>query len=413
MDAKEKELQELVEKIDKDWKGRWDEIHASMDEIKKNKLDGKAVDGLVKEKVGALSEENAKKHEELMAEVKRANTRIDETETEISKRLDNFEGPKAQKTPGELFIDSDEYKSAMKSGIPSRVRVEPVSIGKMLGKAVTSASASAGSLVVAQHLPGVYRDPDQQLRIRDLLNVSSTTSGAIEFVQEKTFTDNAAVVAEGSDKPESDITYELITRNVRTIAHWIRASRQILADAPVLQSDINGRLIYGLALKEETELLYGDVNSSLDGIMLAADSYDRYKSGDTKIDTLRRAITQAQLSNYPVTGFVVYNTDWEDIVLTKDSDNRYIFANPGDQTQPRMWGIPVVPSLSIKEGEFLTGAFGLGGQLFDRENSTIRISDSHDDLFTKNMVAILGEERVVLVVYRPSAFVAGTYTSSS
>ena len=45
---------------------------------------------------------------------------------------------------------------------------------------------------------------------------------------------------------------------VITIAHWIPASRQVLDDAPMLQSYINVRMTYGLKLEEEDELLNGD-----------------------------------------------------------------------------------------------------------------------------------------------------------
>ncbi|RVQ83166.1 phage major capsid protein, partial [Enterobacter hormaechei] len=71
------------------------------------------------------------------------------------------------------------------------------------------------------------------------------SSNALEYVREEVFTNNADVVAEKALKPESDITFSKQTANVKTIAHWVQASRQVMDDAPMLQSYINNRLMYG------------------------------------------------------------------------------------------------------------------------------------------------------------------------
>ena len=48
----------------------------------------------------------------------------------------------------------------------------------------------------------------------------------------------------------------------------------------------------------------------------------------------------------------------------------------------------------------------MGAMLWDREQTTIRVAEQHDDFFVKNMVAILAEERIALTIFRPEAFVA-------
>ena len=74
--------------------------------------------------------------------------------------------------------------------------------------------------------------------------------------------------------------------------------------------------------------------------------------------------------------------------------------------------MPVIVTNSINSGEALVGAFNLGAMLWDREEASVRISESHSDYFTKNMLAILGEERVALTVFRPEAFVSITFDSA-
>jgi HK97 family phage major capsid protein len=101
-------------------------------------------------------------------------------------------------------------------------------------------------------VPGIVMPGLRRLTIRDLLAQGRISSNSLEYVREEVFTNNADIVAEKALKPESDITFSKQTANVRTIAHWVQASRQVMDDAPMLQSYVNNRLLYGLALKEET-----------------------------------------------------------------------------------------------------------------------------------------------------------------
>jgi HK97 family phage major capsid protein len=74
-----------------------------------------------------------------------------------------------------------------------------------------------------------------------------------------------------------------------------------------------------------------------------------------------------------------------------------------------MWGRPVVSTPAMTNDKFLVGAFRLGAQIFDREDANVEISTEDADNFTKNMITIRGEERLVLVVYRPEAFIYGGF----
>src|SRR5699024_2916136 len=134
-------------------------------------------------------------------------------------------------------------------------------------------------------------------------------------------------------KPQSDMTFELVTTTAKVIAHYTKASRQILSDASQLASYIDGRLRYGLAYKEEDQLLNGDGTSqNLNGIIPQATAYAANAgvtvTSATSIDTLRLAALQAQLAEYPASGFVLNPIDWAQIELTKDSEGRYIIGQP-------------------------------------------------------------------------------------
>jgi HK97 family phage major capsid protein len=97
--------------------------------------------------------------------------------------------------------------------------------------------------------------------------------------------------------------------------------------------------------------------------------------------------------------------------IAKDSTGAYISgAGPFSSTQavPTLWGRRVATTPQIALGTALVGCFQTASQLFRHGNPRIDASNSHQDFFTKNLVAIRCEERLALAVYRASAF--GTVT---
>jgi HK97 family phage major capsid protein len=98
--------------------------------------------------------------------------------------------------------------------------------------------------------------------------------------------------------------------------------------------------------------------------------------------------------------------------LLTDEDGRFYFGGPRIGEQWPVWRVPVVESESLTEGEALMGDFRKA-VLWDREQATIQVSDSHEDFFTRNMVAILAEMRAAFGVIRPSAFIVVPMESGS
>lgn len=316
-------------------------------------------------------------------------------------------GVEASKTPGQVFTSADGFEAfaARASG----------KFKAPIKAAITSAPGSAGVNIQPQRI-GMLMPMDQRLFLRDLLNWGRTTSNAIEYVRELLFTNNANVVSELATKPQSDITFELESAPVATIAHWIRASKQVLADAPMLQSYIDGRLMYGLKLKEEQQLLKGSgVGLNLNGIYTQATPYVNpgvTVQAETRIDRLRLAMLQVTLSEYDTDGIVINPIDWAAIELTKTTDNAYLFASPTGQIAPTLWGRPVVATQAMDANDFLVGAFRMAAQGWDREDANVEVSLEDRDNFVVNAATIRCEERVGLTVFRPQGFVKGALTGS-
>ena len=72
-----------------------------------------------------------------------------------------------------------------------------------------------------------------------------------------------------------------------------------------------------------------------------------------------------------------------------------------------------VATQAIGAGKFLTDAFQLGAQVFDRMDAVVEVSTEDDQNFRKNLVTILAEERLALAVYRPEAFVKGDFAAAA
>lgn len=278
-------------------------------------------------------------------------------------------------------------------------------------KAITSASGSAGGLIRPDRQTDIVGMQRQQLRVRDLLSQGRTDGNAIEYAYQTVRTNNAAGVAEGAQKPESAYGWDVATAPVKTIAHWVPVSRQAMDDVPQLESLIDGELRFGLDDAEDTELLLGDgTGQHLLGLYPQATAYSAPLTiaGATRIDQMRLAILQVELADYAPDGIVMHPTAWAGIELTKDAAGGYIFANPQGVAGPVLWGRPVVPTKRIGVANFLTGAFKLAAQIFDRMETEVRISDQDRDNFIKNMLTVRAEKRLALVTRRPGAMVKGT-----
>ena len=94
--------------------------------------------------------------------------------------------------------------------------------------------------------------------------------------------------------------------------------------------------------------------------------------------------------------------------MLKDSTGRYLGAGPWSTGPGTIWGRPriVIPSLSGKK-KFILGDFSTC-VLWDREESTLTATDSHEDFFVRNLGAILAEMRAAFGILNPSLLVAGT-----
>ena len=376
---------------------------------------------VIEKALGAQQEEIKKAFEAQREEIQKTGQANKELQTDIAKlneelqksgtRLFDLEQKLGNRTPEDNLQKSFSEKAAEEITKSWDGRTSKTEVGSFY-KAVTSATISAGTTVAPQRLDGIVTPGLQRLTVRDLLAQGSTSSNALEYVRENVFTNSAAPVAEGALKPESDITFTKETANVKTIAHWIQASRQIVSDSSQLQSYINNRLMHGLALKEEAQLLNGNgTGDNLTGLNTVATAYSTglTVTGDTFADVVAHAVYQVSTSEFEASAVILNPSDWHKISLMKDQEGRYIFGGPQAFASKVMWGLPVVTTMSQAVNTFTVGAFNLASQVWDNMDASIEVSNQDRDNFVKNMLTILCEERLAVAHYRPQAIIKGTF----
>lgn len=345
--------------------------------------------------------------------------------------------PRSDKSLGEMFLDSPEFKelNGGHNGVTMRTAfdIKAANLGGMWrggqkdlysGAFPTTGDYPSGQV----QREGVIPRQTRTARVRDLFPVQTTTAGVIEYFRVMGFTNNASTVPQRNAgntnfglKPQSSLSFQGYQSPVRTIAHWEAAHRNVLADEPQLRGIIDNELLYGLRLEEDAQILAGSgTGEDLEGILNTPgiQAYN-WSAGattpvaDTKADALRRAATLAFLSYYQPSGVVVHPNDWEDIELTKNSQGNYLLAVSiavgGEQ---KVWRMPVVDTPAIEEGTALLGSFGVGASIYDREQGSVRIAEQHSDFFIRNAIVVLAEERLALAVKRPESFVAISFDAA-
>lgn len=396
-DGGAKSAEQLATEVKAEFQKSFDAVKAIADEALGKAKAGETLSSSIKEKA-----------DEALIKMNGLKEQVDQIEQKLARGGGDGK-TEEQKSLGARFVEMPELKSMAES--PKSGMSVSMSVKADITTATTDAAGSAGAGIVPNRLPGVQELPQRRLTVRNLLSPGRTDGPLIQYLQETGFTNAAAPVAEGALKPNSDIKLTDKDVSTKVIAHWFRASKQILSDFSQVRSMIDQRLLYGLGLVEEQQLLYGDgTGENLHGIVPQASAYAAPINLDTptSIDMIRLMMLQAVLAEYPATGIVMHPSDWAWIETLKDTTGRYIIGNPQGTIPARLWGLPVVETPAMQVDKVLVGAFRLGAQIFDQWNSRIEVGFQNDD-FVRNKVTILGEERLALAVYRPEAFVYGDF----
>jgi HK97 family phage major capsid protein len=378
----------------------------------------KALDS-VEAKLAAMSikaDGEAKTVGQISADTKTALEAIGTQQRELADRLNSIE-QKATAQPeqkgisswGEQFIKSANY-GAFAGGNLNKLRVE-----------VKNTLVGSDTNVAPQRNAGIVGGAFLPFAMEALLPSTTTSSNAIEFTKEASFTNSAAEAAEGAQKAESALTWSLVNMPVSTVAHWIKISKQLAADAPALAAYVNTRMRYGVNQKVDTQLVVGDgtapnISGTYDTGNFTAHGYSNaaiaaISTTFKKLVLIRKVIADLYAAGYPADAIVLNPADWAtiEIELFTTAAGQTLYS-VNDAGQARLFGLPVIQAIGMAADTFQVGRFSEAYMIYNREGVVVEMSDSDSDNFTKNLITLRAERRLALATEKPAAVRGGDLT---
>ena len=378
------------------------------------------------------SAEDGKYTSEQKEEIKRRNDELAELVEDVSiekKKLQNekaleedskpvAEMPQAApaveaKSVGEQFVQTDAYKNYLSSGVKgvdSHIETKTT---------LTTTGYPPETLRQPGILETALRDPNAVINLFDVIN---TDQNAFSYLEETTFTNNAAEAAEGSAVGEAALAFTERTESIRKMGVFIPVTDELLADEAGIQGYLNSRLQTMIRLRMDSQLLSGDGTApNIEGLLDAGKSsvgssdFNSYNGNLGRIGAIYNAITDIRVNAFTEPdAIIMHPSDWNQIVTSVTDVDTSGSKNPlfvvaggfGADAAPSIWGLKVVPTTAISNNTVLVGKFG-GGEAANvvmRQGIELAVTDSHSDFFIKNQLAIRATMRMGFPVYRQAAF---------
>ena len=390
-----------------------------MDEKLKNQLDGisKSIDAKIEKSNSDVVNNVVEKANEIVK------SEVSGMATKLNERLDAMEVANKKQFNSQKKVT---FKSALKEALDNGA-VEGLAKGNArsasfeLKADMTTGADFTGEVIPADRVPGYKFDPTRPVHVRQLLATGSTQSDVVRYVKESGYSNGAAATAEGTTLTQSDFDMTAADANVRKIGTYFRISEEMLADTPQLTSYLSARAPEKLLEVEDAQILSGDgTGANLSGIITDAADFDVSASGAfyqsvesaNEFDVIVAALNQLALLNYNADCIMLNPTDFNKILLLKDSTNKYLKDQVYNGLQPSFSGVKVIQNTAIAAGTFLIGNFGVGTQLWVRQGVNVEFFREDGTNVRDGFVTVRVSERVALTNYLPNAFVNGSFATA-
>lgn len=315
--------------------------------------------------------------------------------SDLSKKVESVREEKKDEqreavSPGLEFTRSDAYTGYSFRGSSSRLEVR-----SMLEKRALNTNATLGSGIPTQY---VVENPPIDTPLLDAIGFVPITTNSVEYVKWE-FTNNAAVVAEGSAKPESLFARTLTPKTVPTVAHWTELSRQLAEDESAVANAINSDLRDGILSKIEDLAAAAIAGATLPTA-----------EADSLLGSIRVGLATVP-RGYSANAVILHPTDWADLDLAVMAG-----ANGGPNIQQGFWGLTPISSVDMTPGTAIVGDFRRCVKRFNRSNVQVYMTDSDVDStgesnFKKNILTVLAEARALVDVVDVRGLVECTVTA--
>lgn len=328
-------------------------------------------------------------------------------------------GVDVSKSVGDDIVESEPFK-LFGQGLSMKARFDVAEKAPEVKSLANPITTPTGGIVQAYRRPGILPGAFRPLTIESLFPTIPVTTNAVEYVQENEgeFTNGAKFVEEGGQKPFGSTKFELKTSNIRTIAHLARVSKQLMADAPALVAYINQRLIYGVDLVVEDQLISGDGSGqNLTGILNAgsftahgATKADLGGAECTLFDLMLFAKTKVEDAFFRPNCFLMNPSDWSALQMLKNKSGDYYLGHPSSNSPKLIWGLPVWTTPAVAKGKFLCGDFNAAATIYTRQGMTVEAFEQDSDNVQKNLITLRAERRLGFGVERAKALCGGDFS---
>ena len=367
-----------------------------------------------KEEIKKRNDELAELVEDVSIEKKKLQNEkaLEEDSKPVSEMPQPAEAVEA-KSVGEQFVQTDAYKNYLSSGVKgvdSHIETKTT---------LTTTGYPPETLRQPGILETALRDPNAVINLFDVIN---TDQNAFSYLEETTFTNNAAEAAEGSAVGEAALAFTERTESIRKMGVFIPVTDELLADEAGIQGYLNSRLQTMIRLRMDSQLLAGDGTApNIEGLLDAGKSsvgssdFNSYNGNLGRVGAIYNAITDIRVNAFTEPdAIIMHPNDWNQIVTSVTEVDTSGSKNPlfvvaggfGADAAPNIWGLRVIPTTAISNNTVLVGKFG-GGEAANvvmRQGIELAVTDSHSDFFIKNQLAIRATMRMGFPVYRQAAF---------
>lgn len=305
-----------------------------------------------------------------------------------------------------INVEALKEKGGVKFDVVMKAASEPVM--------TTGGAPVAGGITIDDQ---ISVDPRKRASIRDLANVASISTPTVVYAQLKDVEGDAAWVPEGGLKPSMTAEVDTVSLTAGKIALTAKITTEVMQDIPQLEKEIEAEILNKIGLKEEDGIFNGTgTGGQIQGV---GDSLPAFSLTGIEIskspnmyDAIVAAYTQiVSTSNmaYSPNAIRMNPVDYANMQLTKNDNGDYI--RPFKIGDELITGLRVVQNPNVPVGSFQMGDFRY---LFIRDYVVLSLNFGwENDDFTKNLVTILGEKRMLAYIksqYK-TAFVADTFAN--
>lgn len=348
----------------------------------------------------ALTEQHSELHNELK--------KMGDSMTALEQKSEGHQAQSVTEGLGTQFVASDAFKN-FTQGLNNKASAT--------FKNNTIVEGTGNTVTRHEQLPGVVPGAFRQLSVMPTVAQGSTSSNVIYYSRELAWTNNAAETAENTTKPESDLTFEEVSENVRTIPHFIKVSKQALEDSSFLASYIDRRMAHGVRQRIESQIINGDgTGVTLSGWITNATTTS--PTGTTDIFGLANKMKYEVISaDYMPDYFYMNPTDWSTAETARraSGDNAFVAASGAvtyvnNGLTPLLWGLPVVTSSSVPAGTIICKSMD-ADMYFNRNDVRVEMFEQDDTNVQANLVTVRAEARGAMAVMIPAAIRTGAIGS--